>query len=99
MRLSMSPSPMLSKRDSRERPGEWQSLLLTHVEGYIRVKSLHECLRRADVRLCHSAGQSATWAGVELGLWNFLATSLQAIGLKYTSAVRGAFIIQVLYTP
>ena len=34
-------------------------------------------------------------AGIEMGFWNFLATSLQAIGLEQTTAVRSAFIIQV----
>ena len=34
-------------------------------------------------------------AGLEMGFWNFLATSLQAIGLERTTAVRSAFIIQV----
>lgn len=40
-------------------------------------------------------GATAMAAGVEMGFWNFLATSLQAIGLERTSAIRGAFIIQV----
>lgn len=39
--------------------------------------------------------------GCELGLWNFLASSAQAIGLQYTSATRTAFLIQstALFTP
>lgn len=39
--------------------------------------------------------------GSELGLWNFLASSAQAIGLQYTSATRTAFLIQstALFTP
>ncbi|CAL5219340.1 g1154 [Coccomyxa viridis] len=40
-------------------------------------------------------------AGAELGLWNFLATSCQALGLEHTSATRASFLIQVtsLVTP
>ncbi|CAL8460827.1 g358 [Coccomyxa elongata] len=40
-------------------------------------------------------------AGVELGLWNFLATSAQALGLEITSATRASFLIQLtaLLTP
>ncbi|KAK9908711.1 hypothetical protein WJX75_001852 [Coccomyxa subellipsoidea] len=33
-------------------------------------------------------------AGLELGLWNFLATSSQALGLEITSATRASFLIQ-----
>eukprot|EP00873_Tetraselmis_striata_P016737 jgi/Tetstr1/437001/TSEL_002740.t1 len=45
---------------------------------------------------------SKLWlAGAEMGMWNFLGTSLQAIGLEYTTATRAAFIIQstALFTP
>ena len=43
-----------------------------------------------------SAPGTTVWmAGIEMGFWNFLATSLQAIGLERTTAVRSAFIIQV----
>ncbi|BDA41739.1 hypothetical protein COCOBI_02-5320 [Coccomyxa sp. Obi] len=40
-------------------------------------------------------------AGFELGLWNFLATSAQALGLEITSATRASFLIQLtaLLTP
>lgn len=34
-------------------------------------------------------------AGIELGLWNFCGSTFQALGLQYTSATRGAFLIQV----
>jgi hypothetical protein len=33
-------------------------------------------------------------AGAELGAWNFLASSFQAIGLEITSATRASFLIQ-----
>ena len=34
-------------------------------------------------------------AGIELGLWNFCGSTFQALGLQFTSATRGAFLIQV----
>lgn len=33
--------------------------------------------------------------GLELGLWNFCASGLQALSLELTSATRGAFLLQV----
>ena len=36
-------------------------------------------------------------AGIELGLWNFCGSTFQALGLQYTSATRGAFLIQVRF--
>lgn len=39
---------------------------------------------------------SKLWvAGAELGFWNFCGSTFQALGLQYTSATRGAFLIQV----
>ena len=39
---------------------------------------------------------SKLWvAGAELGFWNFCGSTFQALGLQYTSATRGAFMIQV----
>ena len=39
---------------------------------------------------------SKLWiAGVELGFWNFCGSTFQALGLQYTTATRGAFLIQV----
>ncbi|KAL4853539.1 hypothetical protein ACK3TF_005470 [Chlorella vulgaris] len=40
-------------------------------------------------------------AALELGLWNFSATSLQTLGLQLTSATRASFLIQatVMLTP
>ena len=38
--------------------------------------------------------QSLALAGAELGVWNFLASSFQAIGLEITSATRASFLIQ-----
>ncbi|CAK0743539.1 hypothetical protein CVIRNUC_001478 [Coccomyxa viridis] len=48
-----------------------------------------------------SSTSSVGAAGAELGLWNFLATSFQALGLENTSATRASFLIQVtsLVTP
>ncbi len=39
--------------------------------------------------------------GLELGLWNFAASSTQALGLEFTTATRAAFLIQAtaLLTP
>ena len=34
-------------------------------------------------------------AGAELGFWNFCGSTFQALGLQYTAATRGAFLIQV----
>ena len=34
-------------------------------------------------------------AGLELGLYNFAASGLQAVGLQYTTATRGALLILV----
>ncbi|KAL3156670.1 hypothetical protein ABBQ38_000951 [Trebouxia sp. C0009 RCD-2024] len=45
---------------------------------------------------------SKLWiAGAELGFWNFCGSTFQALGLQYTSATRGAFLIQAtsLLTP
>ncbi|KAL3132435.1 hypothetical protein ABBQ32_008992 [Trebouxia sp. C0010 RCD-2024] len=45
---------------------------------------------------------SKLWvAGVELGFWNFCGSTFQTLGLQYTSATRGAFLIQAtsLLTP
>lgn len=40
---------------------------------------------------------SKLWlAGVELGFWNFCGSTFQALGLQYTTATRGAFLIQVM---
>lgn len=39
---------------------------------------------------------SKLWiAGAELGFWNFCGSTFQALGLQYTTATRGAFLIQV----
>ena len=39
---------------------------------------------------------STLWiAGAELGFWNFCGSTFQALGLQYTTATRGAFLIQV----
>ncbi len=39
---------------------------------------------------------SELWiAGAELGFWNFCGSTFQALGLQYTTATRGAFLIQV----
>ena len=38
--------------------------------------------------------QNLALAGAELGLWNFLASSFQALGLEITSATRASFLIQ-----
>ena len=35
-------------------------------------------------------------AGLELGLYNFAASGLQAVGLQYTTATRGSLLILVL---
>ena len=47
------------------------------------------------------ASSSVFIAGIELGLYNFGGTALQAIGLQLTSATRAGFIIQstALLTP
>lgn len=39
--------------------------------------------------------------GIELGLWSLLGTASHAIGLQYTTATQGAFLIQstALFTP
>ena len=54
---------------------------------------------RSLIRKVRSALNSTTdelWvAGIELGLWNFCGSTFQAIGLQYTTATRGAFLIQV----
>eukprot|EP01026_Neomeris_dumetosa_P065569 TRINITY_DN6296_c0_g1_i1.p1 TRINITY_DN6296_c0_g1~~TRINITY_DN6296_c0_g1_i1.p1 ORF type:complete len:467 (-),score=47.37 TRINITY_DN6296_c0_g1_i1:288-1619(-) len=45
---------------------------------------------------------SRLWlAGAELGLWNFLATQAQTMGLQFTTATRAAFLIQAtaIFTP
>ena len=38
-------------------------------------------------------------AGLELGLYNFAASGLQAVGLQYTTATRGSLLILVLPSP
>ena len=43
----------------------------------------------------HSTSSKLWVAGVELGFWNFCGSTFQALGLQYTSATRGAFLIQV----
>lgn len=43
---------------------------------------------------------SKLWiAGAELGFWNFCGSTFQALGLQYTTATRGAFLIQVSKRP
>ena len=43
----------------------------------------------------HTTSTKLWIAGVELGFWNFCGSTFQALGLQYTSATRGAFLIQV----
>lgn len=48
------------------------------------------------VRKALNSTTDVLWvAGVELGLWNFCGSTFQAVGLQYTTATRGAFLIQV----
>ena len=47
----------------------------------------------ADV--LNSTSSNLWVAGTELGFWNFCGSTFQALGLQYTSATRGAFLIQV----
>lgn len=37
---------------------------------------------------------SVIFAGLELGLYNFIGTSMEAVGLQITSATRAGFITQ-----
>lgn len=47
----------------------------------------------------HSTSSKLWIAGAELGFWNFCGSTFQALGLQYTSATRGAFLIQVWHNP
>ncbi|KAL0024507.1 hypothetical protein WJX77_010938 [Trebouxia sp. C0004] len=49
----------------------------------------------------HSTSSKLWIAGAELGFWNFCGSTFQALGLQYTTATRGAFLIQAtsLLTP
>lgn len=59
-----------------------------------RARPLRSLYRRLGESLNSTTDQ--LWvAGVELGLWNFCGSTFQALGLQYTSATRGAFLIQV----
>lgn len=40
--------------------------------------------------------QSLLISGVELGVWNFLGTSFQALGLEQTTATKAAFLTQLV---
>ena len=66
----------------------------------------HKCLQwhcppTECVLQCRSASGSRTpeasplIAGLELGLYNFAASGLQAVGLQYTTATRGSLLILV----
>ncbi|DBA99068.1 TPA: hypothetical protein ACH3X1_014204 [Trebouxia sp. C0004] len=44
----------------------------------------------------HSTSSKLWIAGAELGFWNFCGSTFQALGLQYTTATRGAFLIQVV---
>ena len=46
------------------------------------------------IGLLSAASGSVLVAGLELGLYNFAGTALQALGLQLTSATRAGFIIQ-----
>lgn len=48
-----------------------------------------------DVRSKSSDTPNLLGAGAELGLWTFLASTLQLLGVRYTSASRAAFLTQL----
>ncbi|GFH32955.1 EamA domain-containing protein, partial [Haematococcus lacustris] len=50
---------------------------------------------QADLPLLARTVNNVVVAGVELGTYNFLGTSLQAVGLQLTSATRAGFLVQL----
>ena len=63
-----------------------------------RLEALPSGVNKALNSLSYALQSSSSrlWiAGVELGFWNFCGSTFQAVGLQYTTATRGAFLIQV----
>ncbi|KAL6753030.1 hypothetical protein V8C86DRAFT_3029043, partial [Haematococcus lacustris] len=50
---------------------------------------------KAELPLLARTVNNVVVAGVELGTYNFLGTSLQAVGLQLTSATRAGFLVQL----
>ncbi|KAJ9521084.1 hypothetical protein QJQ45_022816, partial [Haematococcus lacustris] len=50
---------------------------------------------QAELPLLARTVNNVVVAGVELGTYNFLGTSLQAVGLQLTSATRAGFLVQL----
>jgi len=47
----------------------------------------------SSISLKASRWRMLTWASFELGLWNFLGTAFQVVGLEWTTATRGGFLL------
>eukprot|EP00884_Botryococcus_braunii_P002767 jgi/Botrbrau1/12491/Bobra.0169s0038.1 len=100
-----SASRSLTLSDQEEKRAEKQAAAEEREGGQEKQRRslgmLYPPVWRSVHRMMASTTDSSWVAGLEMGFWNFLATSSQALGLEHTTATRGAFLIQAtaLLTP